>query len=80
MGLKECKQVCNKQNGCNSFALCEIDGEDTCYFKYKALNGSEPSKFKTDPHCTTHFRTCGKQFERSYFMFLGYYDNMPSRI
>ena len=59
-----CKQFCNENSNCKSFAFCGNEG--TCYLKDKILDGSEATH--TANTCYTYYPNCG----RYYYILSGY--------
>ena len=59
-----CKQFCNENSNCKSFAFCGNEG--TCYLKDKILDGSEATH--TASTCYTYYPNCG----RYYYILSGY--------
>ena len=60
---QECKQLCDGDTTCNSFAHCKRfigSLRKECHLKGKSLDGSETSKYKNG--CTTYYQYCGKKF------------------
>ena len=56
ISLEGCKEFCDQQSGCQSFAYCS--GSKSCWLKDRTLYGSE--KTRTNSDCTTYFKSSGK--------------------
>ena len=60
--VDNCKQLCDGIAECNSFRSCDgwrLVGDWRCYPKDKLLDGSEPTKWKSN--CTTYYQHCSKK-------------------
>ena len=61
-----CKQFCNENSNCKSFAVCGNTGTFHCWLKDKILDGSEA--WHSANTCFTYYHNCG----RYYYILSGY--------